>query len=104
MRAEEYYHFKQFKRNLYLNTKKRTFKMTNSSLGVISAEVIAYQIMRSNLNFAHYQLSNNNLLDEGVSKLCDVIDETNHIVSLDVSMNKLTSVGAERLSRALVHN
>ena len=35
----------QFKTNLLRNTKKRTFKMTNSKLGKHSAEVIAFKIM-----------------------------------------------------------
>lgn len=42
MRPEEYYHFKQFRKNLFFNTKKRTFKMSGCNLGSISAEVIAY--------------------------------------------------------------
>ena len=63
MRAAEYYNYKQFKKNLFYNTKNRTFKMSGCNLGSVSAEVIAYQIMRSNLNFANFQLGNNNLMD-----------------------------------------
>lgn len=97
MRNEEYYQFKQFKQNLLLNTKKRTLKLAYNQLGVISAEVIAQQIMKGNENFAHYKLASNIFGDEGVSKFCEALEDTCHIVSLDLSMNKITVRGAERI-------
>lgn len=60
--------------------------------------------MRSNFNFASFQIGNNNFMDDGLFKFCDVLDETKHIIALDVSMNKITSIGAERLAQTLLVN
>ena len=89
---------------MIMNAKKRTFKMVGHSLGLQSAEIIAYRVMQFNENFAHYNLSNNNLQDGGVEVISLVLTNTFHVVSLDLSMNRITHVGAQYLAIALLQN
>jgi len=60
MRKEDDYHYNHYRKSTVLNTKKRTLKLINSSLGLNTAQVIAYRFMLQNDNFAHYELANNN--------------------------------------------
>jgi Ran GTPase-activating protein (RanGAP) involved in mRNA processing and transport len=104
MRNEEINHFQQFKQNLLKNTKKRTFKMSSCGLANASAEVIAHQIIRCNPHFCHFQLAGNNFGDDGLQRICGAICEMDHVVSLDFSMNKLTSRGADTIAHVLLTN
>lgn len=60
--------------------------------------------MRKNDNFAHFQLAKNNLMDLGVQHLSNGLYNANHVVSLNLSMNKITSKGAEYLAEAIKYN
>jgi hypothetical protein len=78
---------------MIMNAKKRTFKMVGHSLGLQSAEIIAYRVMQFNENFAHYNLSNNNLQDGGVEVISLVLTNTfsRTCVTLFTSAFALTS-------------
>jgi Ran GTPase-activating protein (RanGAP) involved in mRNA processing and transport len=58
--------------------------------------------MKTNLNFCNFKFSQNNLGNEGASLIAEAISETNHIVSLDLSSNSLSPVGAEAIFKALI--
>ena len=104
MRNIDLNQYRSFKQFMLQNTKKRTFKMVSHGLGLQSAEIIAYKVMQFNENFAHYNLANNNLQDAGVEVLSLVLTNTFHVVSLDLSMNRITHKGAQYLAIALSQN
>lgn len=56
------------------------------------------------MNFAHFNLVNNIVSNEGVRYIAFALATTSHIVSIDLSMNKIGHEGAKYLSRALTNN
>jgi len=60
--------------------------------------------MPVNMGFAHYNFSYNNLGNEGAKMMAGVLKHTQHIVSLNLMMNKITADGLRELSEGLRMN
>lgn len=73
-------------------------------MGVNSAAAIAKRFMLKNRNFCKYDLSDNNIGNEGTKAIAEVLKVTGHIISLDLSKNNVTADGAAYLADALLRN
>jgi Ran GTPase-activating protein (RanGAP) involved in mRNA processing and transport len=104
VRAQDQNQYDNFKNYIFSKTKNRTFDMVDNNLGIASANVIANRLMRHNENFAHYKLGSNNLGDVGAELIADVLCNSLNIVSLDLSMNRITSIGINHIANALSRN
>jgi hypothetical protein len=70
------------------------------ALGPQAATILTSLIMAKNTNFVHFDLSNNNVGDTGTQNL----HLPNHIVSLALGSNNLTTAGLRHLSERLRYN
>ena len=81
--------------------KNRCLNLSNCYFKEHSANVLAIQFMQYNLNVCSYDLSFNELGDKGVSRIAMALQNTCHIVYLNLDMNSICWEGASYLAKAL---
>ena len=85
------------------NSKQKTFSMISSSLGPLSASIVA-NIIFLHPNFKVISLSGNNFGNSGAEYIAELIRQTKTIISLDISSNSITDQGGAAIFNALQTN
>lgn len=81
--------FEKFCTHIISKAKSRTLNLSNCYLKEHSARVLARQFMMYNHMVASYDLSLNELGDNGVAIIADALFRTSHIIYLNLDMNNI---------------
>lgn len=96
--------FQKFCTHIISKAKNRCLNLSNCYFKEHSAYVLATKFMQFNHNVASYDLSFNELGDNGVSRIAIALQQTCHIIYLNLDMNSIGWEGASYLAKALFDN
>ena len=65
-------------------------------MGLNSARILA-QILKHHSEIVHLKMGDNHIGDEGSAMIIEAIRKSEHLVSLDISTNRIKSEGAKHI-------
>jgi Ran GTPase-activating protein (RanGAP) involved in mRNA processing and transport len=86
--------------SLKINTSLKSLAVARCSLGTDASVAIA----ESGKFLTHLDLSNNDINDDGASRIANFLTNNRRLIELKLSSNKIGSFGAVRIARAITFN